>query len=144
MQYYLYLIISYCDSTDEDLGISREGTFTAKADGEEFVSLKSTVVATITGQIAQVQGSKPDGEYLNYNGLGRYKAGDAISNINTIQYETISPISTLVSSFNIGTGTIEITEDNATNISRTFSFTGVQDGFSNKVIAAGTISAPKN
>jgi hypothetical protein len=50
----------------------------------------------------------------------------------------------LVSSFNIGTGTIEITEDNATNISRTFSFTGVQDGFSNKVIAAGTISAPKN
>lgn len=144
----LLAFVSCSDATDEDLGISGEGTFTAKVDGVVFTSLKATVGASVTNQVVAVQGSKSNGEYirfniLNYAGIGTYTTGDAVSNTNSIQYGTVTPISTWISTFNLGTGTIEITEDTSTNISGTFSFTGVQDGFANKIVTEGTFNAPK-
>jgi len=144
----LLALISCSDASDEDLGITGEGTFTAKVDGVVFTSLKATVGASVSSQVVAVQGSKSDGEYirfniLNYTGVGTYTTGDAVTNTNTIQYGTISPISTWISTFNLGTGTIEITEDNSSTISGTFSFTGVQDGFANKIVTEGTFNAPK-
>lgn len=144
----LSALISCSDATDEDLGISGEGFFTAKVDGVVFTSLKATVGASVSNEVAAIQGSKSDGEYiriniLNYTGVGTYTTGDAVTNVNSIQYGTVSPISTWISTFNQGTGTIKITEDTSSTISGTFSFTGVQDGFANKIVTEGTFNAPK-
>ena len=144
----LSALISCSDAADEDLGISGEGSFTAKVDGVIFTSLKATVGASVSNEVAAIQGSKSDGEYiriniLNYTGVGTYTTGDAVTNVNSIQYSTVSPISTWISTFNQGTGTIKITEDTSSTISGTFSFTGVQDGFANKIVTEGTFNAPK-
>ena len=146
----LSVIFSCSDANDDDLGITGEGTFTAKVDGTVFTSLTSTVGATVTNGVAAVQGSKSDGEYirfniLNYNGVGTYTTGDAVTNVNTIQYGTVSPVATWISTFTSGSGTIEITEDTATTISGTFSFTGINSSANNstKTVTEGKFSAPK-
>ncbi len=145
----LCTIFSCSDATDEDLGISGEGSFTAKVDGVDFTSLSATVGATVNSQVAAIQGSKSDGEYIrinimNYAGVGTYQTGNSLTNTSMMSYGTVSPISTWTSTFNLGTGTVEITEETDSTISGTFSFTGVQDGFANKTITEGTFNAPKN
>ena len=91
----LSALISCSDATDEDLGISGEGSFTAKVDGVIFTSLKATVGASVSNEVAAIQGSKSDGEYiriniLNYTGVGTYTTGDAVTNVNSIQYGTVA------------------------------------------------------
>lgn len=144
----LAAFISCSDATDEDLGLTGEGTFTAKVDGTVFTSLKATVGASVTNGIAAIQGSKSDGEYIrinimNYTGVGTYTSGDAMSNLNMMQYGTISPIASWVSTFTEGSGTIKITEDTATTVKGTFSFTAVNDDKGSKTITEGKFSAPK-
>lgn len=148
---FVSVLVSCSDSTDEELGLTGEGTFTAKVDGTDFASLKATVGATVSGSVAAVQGSKSDGEYIrinitNYTGVGTYKTGDALTNVNSIIYGTLTPNESWTSTFNIGSGTIEITGDTATTLTGTFSFTGVNAnaGNSTKVITEGKFSAPKN
>lgn len=145
------LLFSCSDASDEDLGLTGEGTFTAKVDGATFTSLQSTVGATITGSVAAVQGSTSSGEYIrfnivNYSGIGTYTTGNAITNANLIQYGTVNPIAAWISTMNLGNGTIEITEETNTTIKGTFSFTGINasDGNSSKTITEGSFNAVKN
>ena len=148
---FVTLLCSCSDATDEDLGLSGEGTFTAKVDGTDFASLKATVGATVTNGVAAIQGSNAGGEYIrvnimNYTGVCTYKTGDALTNVNSIQYGTVNPIAAWISTFDIGNGTIEITEDTSTTISGTFIFTGLNsnDNNSSKMVTEGKFSAPKN
>ncbi|MCI2229722.1 DUF6252 family protein [Polaribacter sp. MSW13] len=145
------ILFSCSDSTDEELGLTGEGSLTAKIDGNDFASLKSTVAATVSNQVAAIQGSTSGGDYIrinimNYTGVGTYNTGDAITNVNSISYGTISPITTWMSTFNIGNGTIKITEDTSTTMSGTFSFTGINSnaGNSTKTVTEGEFSAPKS
>lgn len=144
------MLMSCSDATDDDLGTTGEGTFSANVAGTTFTSLKVSVGAQVTNGVAAIQGSNSKGDYIrinivNYNGVGTYKTGDAISNVNSISYGIINPIKTWISTFDLGTGTIEITEDTSTTISGTFSFTGINDSdSSSKTVTEGKFSAPKN
>ncbi len=146
---FVAFLCSCSDETDETLGITGEGNLTAKVDGETFISLKAAVGASVTSGVAAIQGSNAGGEYINmtimnYNGVGVYKTGDVLTNTNIIQYGTINPISSWISTLGSGSGTIEITEDNETTISGTFSFTGVNSNNTSKTITEGIFKAPKN
>lgn len=148
----LLLGISSCsDSTDEDLGLSGEGSLTAKIDGSNFEALSVAVVATISNNVAAIQGSNSEGEYIrlhisNYNGVGTYTTGNSISNTNSAMYGTVNPVISWVSTFDIGSGTIEVTEETDSFINGTFLFTGINsDGnTTSKTITQGTFNAPKN
>lgn len=143
-------IISCGDATDESLGISGEGNLTAKVNGATFTSLKVAVGAQIASSAAVIQGSNAGGEYIrinitNYTGVGTYTFGNSISNVNSISYGTVNPVATWISTFNIGNGTVEITEDTASTITGKFSFTGINSdsGNSTKTVTDGNFSAPK-
>ena len=143
------LVLSCTDATDEELGLTGEGTLTAKVSGDDFASLKATVAATVTNGVAAIQGSNSQGDYIrinlsNYNGIGTYKTGDALTNTSSISYGSVNPLVAYTSTFNIGTGTIEVTEDTATTISGTFSFLGYNGPNDRKEITQGVFSAPKN
>lgn len=147
----LSLIVSCSDASDDDLGISGEGALSATVAGSSFTSLQATVGATVTNGVAAIQGSNSSGEFIrinisSYNGTGTYKTGDNLSNTSSISYGTINPVATWMSTFNLGTGTIEITEETDTTITGTFSFTGINAsaGNSTKSVTAGKFSAPKN
>lgn len=143
------VITSCSDASDDDLGTSGEGTFTAKVDGSTFTSLQIAVGATVTNGVAAMQGSNSAGEYiritiLNYTGVGTYTTGNNPSNASSISYGTVNPIATWISTFDLGSGTIEITEETATSISGTFSFTGINNASGNtssKTITEGQFSA---
>lgn len=144
------VLFSCSSATDDDLGLGGEGTLTAKVDGTDFASLKITVGATVTSGVAAIQGSNASGEYIrlnivNYTGVGTYQTGNSLSNTNSASYGTVNPIKAWVSTFDIGSGTIEITSDDATSISGTFSFTAVNsDGTTTtKQITEGKFNAPK-
>ncbi|MCG1037520.1 DUF6252 family protein [Polaribacter sargassicola] len=142
-------LLACSDASDEDLGTTGEGILTAKVDGEDFSSLKVAVVAVVSNNVVNVQGSNSNGDYirfsiLNYSGPGVYKTGDAITNVNTIQYGTVNPIVAWISTFTSGSGTIEITEETSSTVSGTFYFTGINDDYASKVITEGVFSAPKN
>lgn len=148
---FVAVLTSCSNSSDEDLGLSGEGTLTAKVDGQTWSSLKATVSATVSNNVLAIQGSTSNGEYIrfnimNYTGVGTYKTGDNLSNVNSISYGTIDPIASWMSTFNIGSGTIEITEDTATTVTGTFTFTGINANANNstKTVTEGSFSAPKN
>ncbi len=144
-------LLSCSDSSDEDLGLSGEGTLTAKVDGSNFEALSVAVGATISNNVAAIQGSNSDGEYIrlnisNYNGVGTYTTGNSISNVSSAMYGSVNPVIAWVSTFDIGSGTIEVTEETDTTIKGTFSFTGINsDGnTTSKTITVGKFNAPKN
>ncbi len=144
----LSFIVSCSDATDEDLGSTAEGTFTAKVDGDSFTSLKATVSAIVTNGVAVIGGSNANGDYIritisDYNGVGTYKTGDAISSTNSILYGSLSPFANWSSAFDIGSGTIEITEDTATQVSGTFTFLGYNGPNDRKEVTEGTFNASK-
>ncbi|MGK0414280.1 MAG: hypothetical protein ACJA1B_002503 [Polaribacter sp.] len=145
----LSVLISCGNSTDDDLGLSGEGSLNAKVAGTTFTSLSATVGATVTNGIAAIQGSNSSGEVIRINissylGVGTYKTGDAISNLNSLSYGTITPVAFWTSTFDIGSGTIEITEDSATTVSGTFTFLGYNGPSDRKEVTEGKFSAPKN
>ncbi|MGJ8743009.1 DUF6252 family protein [Polaribacter sp.] len=148
---FVTMLFSCSNASDEDLGLSGEGTLSAKVEGTDWTSLKATVGATVTTDVAAIQGSTSDGEYIrinifNYAGVGTYVTGNALTNSSSISYGTINPIAAWMSTFDFGNGTIKITEDTATTISGTFSFTGINAsaGNSTKAVTEGKFSAPKN
>jgi hypothetical protein len=143
------MFVSCSDSSDEDLGIDAEGSLTAKVDGNDFASLSVAVGATVSNGVAAIQGSNSVGEYIrinifNYSGVGTYVTGDALTNTNSIQYGTIDPVAAWVSTFDLGSGTIEVTGETDTTITGTFSFTGINSNdSSSKTVTEGQFSATK-
>jgi hypothetical protein len=146
---FIAVLVSCSDSADEDLGISGDGSLSAKVDNATFTSMSVSVAAVVSNGILSVQGSNSSGEYVrilisNYSGTGTYTTGTVVTDPSSFSYGTVNPVATWISTFNLGSGTIEITEDNSTAISGTFSFTGVNQGSANKVITEGVFSAPKS
>jgi hypothetical protein len=146
---FLSVLIS-CGDTDETIGISGKGSLTAKVDGVAFTALSVAVGATITNNILIIQGSNANGAgitmtIMNYNGVGTYKIGDNILNNSGMIYGTINPIVSWVTTFNIGTGTLTVTEDNSTTVKGTFSFVGENNEptLTRKTITEGAFTAPK-
>jgi hypothetical protein len=136
---------------DEDTDVAAEGSLTAKVDGVDYASLKTTVSAVFNNGVAAIQGSNSEGDYIriniiNYTGIGSYKTGDLIANPNSVTYGKVAGNAAWVSTFNFGDGTIEVTGDNDTTITGTFTFTGINssDNNSTKTLTEGKFSAPKN
>ena len=133
-------VLISCSATDNDLGVSGEGSFSAKVNGEEFISLSVSVGATVANNVLAVQGLN----IMNYTGVGTYKTGDAVTNASSMIYGTINPVASWTSTFNIGSGTVIVTEETATTVTGTFSFEGVNTNAGNKTITKGKFSAPKS
>ena len=145
---FLSLLISCGNNDDDDLGVSGEGSLSAKVDGTKFTALSVAVAATTSNDVLAVQGSDASGIFIrinimNYNGKGTYKTGDSPSNTSSMIYGTVQPIASWASTFNIGNGTITVTEDTETAVKGTFSFTAVNDDMGSKTITEGTFNAPK-
>ncbi len=143
------LISISCSSSDDDNPTGGDAFLTAKVAGTDFASMDVSVSATVTSTILVVQGSNAGGDFIrfnisSYNGVGTYNTGDNLTNTNSIMYGTITPVASWTSTFNIGNGTIEITEDSATHVKGTFSFLGYNGSTDRKEITEGNFSAPKN
>lgn len=104
---------------------------TAKIDGTDWAATTNfdTTAATINSNIFALQGSDEAGNairinLLNYTGAGTYVTGDNLSNTNSISYVSISPVASWMSTFDIGSGTINITTEDGSIAEGTFSFNG--------------------
>ncbi len=122
----------------------------AKIDGTDFEAAQDPAVivsATVEGGIFAVQGGKNNGETIratinNYTGPGKYVTGDNLANPNSLNYLTLSPTAAWVSTFNIGSGTVEVTSDDGTTVEGTFSFEGFNaDDQTTKSITNGSFKA---
>lgn len=143
-----------CSSDDDNPDAGSDGEFlTAKVDGADFSSFEDSIGASIgtggAGDVLAVQGSNTSGDYIRinivgYNGVGTYVTGDNISNTSSAGYGTVQPIAAWNSTFDIGSGTIEITEDTSTYVKGTFSFSGLNAADSStKSITQGEFRANK-
>lgn len=142
-----------CSENDENNPTSGDEFFTAKVDGVDFSSFEDAIGASIgtggSGDVLAVQGSNSVGDYIRlnisgYTGVGTYTTGDNLSNVSSASYGTISPVAAWTSTFDIGSGSIEITEDTDTLVKGTFTFTGLNaSDNSTKSITQGEFSALK-
>jgi hypothetical protein len=124
------------DNNNEEEGGQGGGAgtefLTAKVDGVDFEAAQDPAVivsATVSSNVMAFQGGKNNGETIrgtinDYNGVGTYRTGNDISNVNSLSYLTLTPVAAWTSTFNIGSGTIEVTSDDGTTIEGTFSFEG--------------------
>ncbi|MEM7186781.1 MAG: DUF6252 family protein [Bacteroidota bacterium] len=123
------------DNNDEGQNNQNNGGtefLTAKVDGVDFEAAQDPAVivgATVSNNVLAFQGGKNNGETIrgtinDYNGVGTYVTGNDISNPNSLTYLTLTPTATWISTFNIGSGTVEVTFDDGNTIEGTFSFDG--------------------
>jgi hypothetical protein len=139
------LFVTSCSSSD-DLGLGGSGgkSLSVKIDGSSFNASELTTSAIVTNGILTIQGGKTNGETLrvtimNYTGAGTYKTGDNISNVNSMNYITLSPVATWSSAFDIGSGTLVVSSDSGSKVEGTFNFVGV-NGSSSKNFTEGKFS----
>ena len=139
------LFVTSCSSSD-DLGLGGSGgkSLSVKIDGSSFNASELTTSAIVTNGILTIQGGKTNGETLrvtimNYTGAGTYKTGDNISNVNSMNYITLSPVATWSSAFDIGSGTLVVSSDSGSKVEGTFNFVGV-NGNSSKNFTEGKFS----
>lgn len=123
------------DNTEEQQNNQNNGGtefLTAKVNGADFEAAQDPAVivsATVSNNVMAFQGGKNNGETIrgtinDYNGVGTYLTGNDISNPNSLNYITLNPVANWGSTFNIGSGTVEVTFDDGTTIEGTFSFEG--------------------
>lgn len=150
----LFATLLWVGCTDDSNNPSGGDEFlTAKVDGADFSSFEDSIGASIgtggAGDVLAVQGSNNSGDYIrinitSYTGVGTYTTGDAITNVSSLSYGSVTPLAAWTTTFDIGNGTVEITEDSATHVKGTFSFTGLNSSDStNKTITQGEFSAKK-
>jgi len=135
--------VASCSSND-DIG-SGDEVLTAKVDGKNYEASILTIGAVLNGKILAIQGGTNSGETIrinitNYTGVGIYKTGDALTNVNSVSYITLTPLATWSSTFNIGSGTIEVHSENGSVVEGIFSFEGVS-GNVTKNITNGVFKA---
>jgi hypothetical protein len=114
---------------------------TAKIDGKNYQASELTIGAVLNGEILAIQGGTNSGEtirinIINYTGVGTYRTGDGLANLNSVSYITLNPVATWSSTFDIGSGTIEITSEDGSVVEGTFSFIGIS-GNTDKNITNG-------
>ena len=121
----------------------------ATVDGSSFEAAQSPAVivaATTSNNVLTLHGGTNEGNTIRatingYTGVGTYTTGDGISNVNSLSYLTL-PANIWMSTFDIGSGIIEVTSDDGTTVEGTFSFEGfnAQDQ-STKNISGGSFMA---
>ncbi len=139
---YLLLVVaavafSSCNKNDDNNDEGEQnnnGTefLTAKVNGVDFEAAQDPAVivaATVSNNVLAFQGGKNNGETIRgtingYNGVGTYLTGNDISNPNSLVYLTLTPVASWMSTFNIGSGTVEVTFDDGNTIEGTFTFEG--------------------
>lgn len=122
------------NNDDEGQNNNNGGTefLTAKVDGTDFEAAQDPAIivgATVSNNIMAFQGGKNNGETIrgtinDYNGVGTYLTGNDISNLNSLGYITLTPVAAWTSTFDIGSGMIEVTFDDGNTIEGTFTFEG--------------------
>lgn len=150
------VLFTACNKNSDDgggeEGENTSGTeyLTAKVDGTDFEAAQDPAVivsATVGNNVLSFQGGKNNGETIRgtingYSGVGTYRTGNDISNPNSLNYITLNPTANWGSTFNIGSGTVEITMDDGTTIEGTFSFEGLNaDDQTTKNITQGNFKA---
>jgi hypothetical protein len=125
------------DNNNEEEGGQGGGSngtefLTAKVDGVDFEAAQDPAVivsAAVNNNVMAFQGGKNNGETIrgtlnDYSGVGTYRTGNDISNVNSLTFLTLTPVAAWTSTFNIGSGTIEVTSDDGSIIEGTFAFEG--------------------
>jgi len=138
------------DNNDDDGGGQGGAEFlTAKIDGANFEAAQDPAVivsATTSNGVLIVHGGNNSGETIratinDYTGVGIYQTGNSISNVNSLTYLTL-PANAWMSTFDIGSGTLEVISDDGTTIEGTFSFEGFNaQAQSTKNITDGSFKA---
>ena len=150
------VLFTACSGDDDNDGDGGDGGaggaefLTAKVNGANFEAAQDPAVivaATTSNGVLTLHGGENSGATIratiqSYTGVGTYTTGDNLSNVNSLTYLTISPIATWMSTFNIGSGTLEVTSDDGSTVEGTFSFEGfnAQDQ-STKSITEGSFKA---
>lgn len=143
-----------CASNDDNPDGSEGGEFlTAKVNGTNFSSFEDSIGASIgtggAGDVLAVQGSNTGGDYIrinltSYTGIGTYTIGNSITNVSSIAYGSVTPLGAWTSTFDIGNGSVEITDDNSDFVEGTFSFTGINNSDNTtKNVTEGKFKAKK-
>ena len=122
------------NNNDDNENNNSNGTgeyLTAKIDGTNFEAAQSPAVivsATISNGVFIVQGGNNEGDTIRatiyeYNGTGTYTTGDNINNTSSLSFITL-PANSWMSTFDIGSGTLNVTLDDGEYVEGTFSFEG--------------------
>ncbi len=119
------------NDNNDDNNSGGEEYLTAKIDGANYEAAQSPAVivsATISSGIFVLTGGNNNGDTVRatingYTGTGTYTTGDNINNTNSLSYITL-PANSWISTFDIGTGTLNITLEDGEYVEGTFSFEG--------------------
>lgn len=150
----LFLFVTFfvaCSDDDPTEGTAGGAFLTAKVNGSDFASLEGTTSAIVSNGVLALQGSDASGNFIrftimSYNGAGTYKSGDALTNANTMMYGTATNATGWVSTMNLGSGTLKVTNDDGATIEGTFSFEGLagnQNSSGTKNVTEGKFSVKK-
>ncbi len=144
------IMTTSCNNDDdtEDSNPSGEHV-TAKIDGTNWAATTNfdTTSATINSDVFILQGSDEVGNAIrinlyNYTGPGTYKTGDNLSNLSSISYVSITPVASWMSTFDIGSGTINITTEDGSIAEGSFTFEGYNaNDMSTKSFTEGSFKA---
>lgn len=148
------LVLSSCSKDDDGDGENNNNSgsefLTAKVDGVDFEAAQDPAVivgASQSNNVLAVQGGKNNGETIRinlvgYTGPGTYRTGNDISNTSSVSYITLNPTANWMSTFDIGSGTVEVTKDDGTVVEGTFSFEGFNaDDQTTKTVTQGQFKA---
>lgn len=147
-------LVTVTSCNNDDDGDSEENNptgehLTTKIDGTAWAATTSfdTTAATINSDVFALQGSDEVGNAIrinlfNYTGAGTYQTGDNLNNTSSISYVSISPVASWMSTFNIGSGTINITTEDGSIAEGTFTFEGYNaDDMTTKSFTDGSFKA---
>lgn len=151
------LVVSGCSKNNDDDaaanptgGSGGDEYLTAKVNGAVFEAAQTPAVivsATVSNSVLTLHGGQNDGQTIRatingYSGAGTYTTGDGLGNTNSLSYITINPVASWMSTFNIGSGTLNVSSDDGTTIMGTFSFDGFNaTDMTTKNITEGTFKA---
>lgn len=123
------LTLTNCKSDDNNEDNNSNEFVTVKIDGTSWSSSSNFDLTSASKgtNLLSVHGSNDTGEAVritinDYAGVGTYTTGDDVLNTNSISFVTVTPIANWSSTFDIGTGTIEITSDENGVVEGNFSF----------------------
>jgi len=133
------------DSNDPTANTAAE-FLTAKVDGVDFSAMEISVTATTSNNVLSLVGGDSSGNTFqfamqNYTGVGTYITGDVITNSNAMSYITVTPVALWTSTFDTGTGTLEVTADDGSVIEGTFEFLGYKDASTRILFSDGAFKA---
>ena len=140
-------------SNDDDSGNSDDPAMntaaeflTAKVDGVDFSAMEVSVTATTSNGVLSLVGGDSTGNTFqiaiqNYAGVGTYVTGDVVTNSNAMSYITVTPVALWTSTFDTGTGMLEVTSDDGSIIEGTFEFLGYKDPSNRILFSDGAFKA---